>query len=113
MATSKVLPFPKNTAKKQKGAPEKLSQQLLQELTKDEGYRKFADTTEVYKKVGESIARVRKKKKISSAELAKRINKPEKAIHRMEKGEYKQYTLKLLLEISAALNSKLQISLDE
>jgi ribosome-binding protein aMBF1 (putative translation factor) len=113
MAQSKVLNFPKKASKKAKVNPEKLSQDLLQELTKDEGYRKFADSSQVTKGIGEAISRVRKRKKMSAAELAKRIGKTEKVVNRMERGEHKQYTMKQLLEIAGALNAKLKITLEE
>ena len=85
----------------------------MQELTKDEAYRKFADTTEAGKRIGEAITRLRKRKKLSTAELAKRIQKPEKVISRMERGEYKQYTMQLLLDIARALHAKLLIDFVE
>jgi len=115
MANSRVLKFPekKTSAKKTKpGAKEKLSQELLRELTKDEAYREFASAEHVYKEIGGSIARVRKAKKISVPDLAKKIGKSEKIILRMERGEYKQYTQKLLLQLASALNAKLKISFE-
>jgi len=112
MATSRLLKFPENKipAKKGKSDPkEKLSKELLQELQKDDAYREFASAEQVYKQIGESLARVRKAKKMSLAHLAQKVGKSEKIILRMEKGEYKQYTLKLLLQLAHVTNSKLQI----
>jgi ribosome-binding protein aMBF1 (putative translation factor) len=112
MANSRVLKFPekKESAKKGKADPrEKLSKELLQELTKDEAYREFASAEEVYKLIGESIAKLRKAKKVTVADLAKKVGKSEKIILRMEKGEYKQYTMKLLLQLATALKAKLRI----
>ena len=114
MATERVIKFPakKNSAKKGKADPrEKLSNELLQELKKDEAYREFSSAEEVYKQVGESLARIRKARKISVADFSKKIGKSEKIITRMEKGEYKQYTMKLLLQIAHVLNAKLRIDL--
>jgi len=112
MATSRILKFPekKNAEKKTKPDPsDKLSKALLQELTKDEAYREFASAEKVYKEIGETIAKVRKAKKISVADFGKKIGKSEKIIQRMEKGEYKQYTMKLLLQIAQATASSLRI----
>jgi ribosome-binding protein aMBF1 (putative translation factor) len=112
MATSRVLKFPEKKASEKKGKPDpsaKLSNALLQELTKDDAYREFASAEKVYKEIGETIAKVRKAKKISVSDLAKKIGKSEKIILRMEKGEYKQYTMKLLLQIATATGSKLRI----
>lgn len=91
---------------------EKLSKELLQELNKDDAYREFSMTEEVYKQIGESIARARKTKKMNVPDFSKKIGKSDKIIARMEKGEYKQYTMKLLLQIAHALNAKLRITLD-
>lgn len=112
MANSRILKFPekKETGKKGKSDPrEKLSKELLQELQKDDSYREFASAEEVYKLIGETLAKVRKAKKISVADLAKKVGKSEKIILRMEKGEYKQYTMKLLLQLANALKAKLRI----
>ncbi|MCI0412450.1 helix-turn-helix domain-containing protein [bacterium] len=114
MATSRIIKFPekekKETGKKGKPDPrEKLSKELLQELQKDEAYREFASAEEVYKLIGESLGKVRKAKKMSVADLAQKVGKSEKIILRMEKGEYKQYTMKLLLQLAHALKAKLRI----
>ena len=112
MATSRVLNFPekKSSAKKTKpDLKEKLSQELLRELTKEDAYREFASAEKVYKEIGESLARARKAKKMSIADLAKKIGKSESVILRMEKGEYKQYTQKLLLQLANAIGCKLRI----
>jgi ribosome-binding protein aMBF1 (putative translation factor) len=112
MASTRVIKFPekKGSAKKGKPAPsEKLSNELLQELKKDEAYREFSSAEEVYKQIGETLSRLRKAKKMSPADLAKKVGKSEKIIARMEKGEYKQYTMKLLLQLALALNAKLRI----
>jgi ribosome-binding protein aMBF1 (putative translation factor) len=115
MANSRILKFPEKKESAKKGKPdprEKLSKELLQELTKDEAYREFASSEEVYKIIGESLAKVRKAKKVSFGDLAKKVGKSEKIILRMEKGEYKQYTMKLLLQLAHALKAKLRIQFE-
>jgi ribosome-binding protein aMBF1 (putative translation factor) len=115
MANSRVLNFPQkktSTKKAKAGAKEKLSQELLRELTKDEAYREFASAEAVYKEIGASLSRIRKAKKLSVADLARKVGKSEKVILRMERGEYKQYTQKLLLQLASVLNAKLKISFD-
>jgi ribosome-binding protein aMBF1 (putative translation factor) len=115
MASNRVISFPekKKASKKAKADPrEKLSKELLQELKKDDAYREFSSAEEVYKEIGESIGQARKARKMSVADFASRIGKSDKIIARMEKGEYKQYTMKLLLQIAHALNSKLRVHLD-
>ena len=115
MASTRVIKFPEKKSSTKKGKPdprEKLSNELLQELKKDEAYREFSYGEEVYKQIGESVARIRKAKKMSSADLAKKVGKSEKIIARMEKGQYKQYTMKLLLQLALALNAKLRIQFE-
>ena len=112
MANSRVLNFPEKSKKQKSGAKEKLSQDLLRELTKDEAYRDFASAEQVYKDIGSSIARIRKARKMNVADLAKKIGKSDKIVMRMERGEYKQYTQKLLFQLASALNAKLKITLE-
>ena len=114
MANSRVLSFPeKKGSAKKKGAPtEKLSAELLQELKKDDAYREFSSAEEVYKQIGESLVKIRKARKMSVADFAKKIGKSESIVNRMDKGEYKQYTMKLLLQMAHVLNAKLRIQLD-
>ncbi|PWT88128.1 MAG: hypothetical protein C5B54_11110 [Acidobacteria bacterium] len=88
-----------------------LGKKLVSELRKEPGYRSFDDAHELQKNIGAEIARVRKARRMSVAELAKRIGKKQQAVQRMEKGDYKQYTYKLLLEIAGALDSKITFKL--
>ena len=115
MAANRVITFSdkKGPAKKGKTDPrEKLSNELLQELKKDEAYREFSSAEEVYKELGQSIGRIRKAKKMSIGDFSKRIGKSDKIIARIEKGEYKQYTMKMILQIAHVLNAKLRITLE-
>ena len=89
-------------------AKEKLSRELLREVRKDPEFRKVSDQQQLAKDVGAEVARIRKKKRMSEQELAEKIGRTAKIVKRMEKGEFKQYTLKMLLEIAAATNARLQ-----
>ena len=60
---------------------EKLSRELLREIRKNPEFR----------------------------EVNEKIGKDKKVIRRMEKGEYKQYTVKLLLQIAKATNTALRV----
>jgi ribosome-binding protein aMBF1 (putative translation factor) len=115
MAANRVISFPEKKGKVKKGKAdprEKLSAELLQELKKDDAYREFSSAEEVYKQLGQAIGRIRKARKMSAADFSKQIGKSETIIARMEKGEYKQYTMKLLLHIAHILNAKLRITLE-
>ena len=87
---------------------EKLSRDLLREIRKDPEYRKVSNQQQLAKDVGAEVARIRKKKRLSEQELGEKIGRNAKVIKRMEKGEFKQYTLKMLLEIAEATNTSLQ-----
>jgi ribosome-binding protein aMBF1 (putative translation factor) len=87
---------------------DKLSRELLREVRKDPEFRKISDQQELAKDVGAEIARIRKKKRMSEQELAEKIGRTSKVIRRMEKGEFKQYTLKMLIQIAQATNTRLQ-----
>jgi ribosome-binding protein aMBF1 (putative translation factor) len=52
---------------------------------------------------------VRKARKLSEDEFAQRIKKKPQDVRRMEKGEYKQYTLKTVLDIARAVNKQIKI----
>jgi ribosome-binding protein aMBF1 (putative translation factor) len=86
-----------------------VSLKLVQELRKDPGYRDFSDRNEFFKSVGTEIARIRKAKKMTSEELASKIGKATTAVSRMERGEFKSYTVKLLLDIAVATKTKLRL----
>ncbi len=112
MANTRVLKFPEKKGSSKKGKPdarEKLSKELLQELKKDEAYREFSSSEEVYKQIGDSLSRIRKARKMSVVDLAQKVGKSEKIIARMEKGEYKQFTMKFILQLAHVLNAKLRI----
>lgn len=113
MANSKVVPFPskKGTKRKSRQSQENISRKLLQELTRDEAYRRFSETEDFYKRIGNAVANARKRRKLSVAHLANQIGKSEKIVLRMEKGEYRQYTVKLLLQLAAATNTQILIDL--
>ena len=60
--------------------------------------------------VGEQIAELRHKAKISQLELAKKAQTSRTAIARYESGNYKNYNVNTLAKIAGALHKKLNIS---
>lgn len=88
---------------------EELSRELLKVLRSDDAYRQFSETQEFQKHVGQEITKLRKKKKLSPREFAEKIGKKESDISKMERGEFKQYTLKLLLKIAEATSSHIKL----
>jgi ribosome-binding protein aMBF1 (putative translation factor) len=88
---------------------EELSRELLKVLRTDRAYRQFTAAHGLQKQAGEEIARIRKRRKLTARDLAIRIGRKEQDIARMERGEFKQYTLKLLLQIADATDSGIRI----
>ena len=60
--------------------------------------------------IGEQIAQIRHKAKMSQAELAKRVYTSRTAIARYESGNYNRFNVGTLVRIAKALHKKLKIS---
>ncbi|MDP3732763.1 MAG: helix-turn-helix transcriptional regulator [Candidatus Omnitrophota bacterium] len=60
--------------------------------------------------VGEQIAQLRHKAKMSQLELAKRVDTSRTAIARYESGDYDRYNVGTLMRIARALHKRLKIS---
>lgn len=92
---------------------DKISRELLKEIRKNPEFREVNDQLRFAQDTGAEIARIRKRKRLTEEEFGERIGKDKKVIRRMEKGEYKQYTVKLLLQIAQATNSSLRVEFAE
>jgi len=84
--------------------------QLKKELLKDKAVKKIYDDLGPEYALIESIIRKRIEKKLTQAQLAKKLGTKQSAISRLEQGTYNP-SLKFLKKVSSALNSKLQISI--
>ena len=60
--------------------------------------------------IGEQIARLRNKAKMSQLELAKKVSTSRTAIARYESGDYNRYNVGTLARIASALHKRLKIS---
>lgn len=60
--------------------------------------------------IGEQIAELRHKKKMSQLELAKKVRTSRTAIARYESGDYENYNISTLARIAKALHKTLRIS---
>jgi len=60
--------------------------------------------------VGEQIAQLRHKAKMSQLELAKKVDTSRTAIARYESGNYDRYNVGTLMRIAKALHKRLKIS---
>ncbi|HEY7162334.1 MAG TPA: helix-turn-helix transcriptional regulator [Acidobacteriota bacterium] len=88
---------------------EELTREFLNERLKDPTYQRHYREEQMRSYVGKAIAALRKKKKLSPEEFAKKIGVKTEALNRMEKGEYGRYTLKSLIEIAQATDAYLHI----
>jgi DNA-binding transcriptional regulator YiaG len=91
---------------------EALTQEFLKERLKDPEYQKHYREEKLRQHLGESISALRKKKKMSVDEFAKKIGTSAQNVTRMEKGEYGRYTLKSLLDIAQATDTYIHINFD-
>ncbi len=60
--------------------------------------------------IGEQIAELRHKAKMSQLELAKKVNTSRTAIARYESGQYESFNIKTLARIAKAFHKNLKIS---
>jgi DNA-binding transcriptional regulator YiaG len=91
---------------------EELTREFLNERLKDPTYQRHYREEQMRVFLGKSIAALRKKKKMSPEEFARKLGIKTEALNRMEKGEYGRYTLKSLLDIAQATDTYLQINFE-
>ncbi len=60
--------------------------------------------------IGETIAKLRHKNKLTQLELAKKVKTSRTAIARYESGEYENYNIVTLQKIAQALGTELNVS---
>ncbi|HKZ72130.1 MAG TPA: helix-turn-helix transcriptional regulator [Nitrospirota bacterium] len=81
------------------------------EQMKDPEFKKAWDDLEPEFELLGSMIKVRERKKISQAELAKRLGTKQSAISRLERGAFSKATVETLKKIADALDSTLVIKL--
>jgi len=73
-------------------------------------FKAVYDEVSAQMNVGEQIAQLRHKAKMSQLELAKRVDTSRTAIARYENGDYNRYNVGTLMRIARALHKRLKIS---
>lgn len=73
-------------------------------------FKAVYDEVSAQMNVGEQIAQLRHKAKMSQLELAKRVDTSRTAIARYESGDYDRYNVGTLMRIARALHKRLKIS---
>ena len=73
-------------------------------------FKAVYDEVSAQMRIGEQIAQLRHKAKMSQLELAKRVATSRTAIARYESGDYDRYNVGTLMRIARALHKRLKIS---
>jgi len=84
-------------------------QEYLKEELKDASFKKYFDKYSIQLNIGYQIFKLRKKKKMSQALLAKRIGTKQSNIARMEAGE-QNFSINTLQKIAQVFNKDLKVS---
>ncbi|HET6267229.1 MAG TPA: helix-turn-helix transcriptional regulator [Acidobacteriota bacterium] len=87
----------------------KVAVNFLNERLKDPAFRKHYRSEQMVREAGEEIARIRKEHRWSVEEMAQRIGVKPADVSRMERGEFRRYTLKLLQDIALATDLQLRV----
>ncbi len=84
-------------------------QEYLKEQLKDPKFKKYFDKYSIQLNIGYQIFKLRKKKKMSQATLAKKIGTKQSNIARMEAGD-QNFSINMLQKIAQVFNKDLKIS---
>jgi len=84
-------------------------QEYLKEQLKDPKFKKYFDKYSIQLNIGYQIFKLRKKKKMSQAALAKKIGTKQSNIARMEAGD-QNFSINTLQKIAQVFNKDLKIS---
>ncbi len=85
--------------------------EYITEQIKNPSFKKAWDDLEPEFELLGSMIKARERKKISQAELAKRLGTKQSAISRLERGAFSKATVETLKKIADALDSRLVIKL--
>ena len=84
---------------------------LLSENLKNEEFKTEYSKLEEEFTIAKEVIKLRKKMKMTQAELAKKAGTSQPAIARLESGEYRNISLSFINRIAEALNAKPEIHL--
>jgi transcriptional regulator with XRE-family HTH domain len=83
---------------------------IFSKKMEDAKFKAVYDEVSARMSVGEQIAELRHKAKMSQLELAKKVHTSRTAITRYESGDYNNYNVGTLTRIARALHKRLKIS---
>lgn len=87
-----------------------MKKSIFDKKMKNPKFKAVYDEVSAEMNIGEQIAQLRHKVKISQLELAKRVDTSRTAIARYESGDYNGYNVGTLMRIARALHKRLKIS---
>jgi DNA-binding XRE family transcriptional regulator len=91
--------------------PESVSQHIEEEFKKDRDFRKAYSEEATRLQIGYKIAQLRKLRRLTQAELARRIATTQQTISRLEDSKNYKININTLVRIAAALRARLDIDL--
>jgi ribosome-binding protein aMBF1 (putative translation factor) len=92
-------------------AAKAVSQHIEEEFRKSPEFRKSYEEEVARLNIGYKIARLRQMRRLSQAELAKKVRTTQQVISRLEDLKKSGVNVKTLVRIASALNAKLSIDL--
>ncbi|PIP18616.1 MAG: transcriptional regulator [Candidatus Omnitrophica bacterium CG08_land_8_20_14_0_20_41_16] len=87
-----------------------MKKSIFDKKMEDPKFKTVYDEVSTEMNIGEQIAQIRHKAKMSQLELAKKVYTSRTAIVRYESGDYNRYNVGTLMRIAKALHKKLKIS---
>ena len=87
-----------------------MQKSIFDKKMEDPKFKAIYDEVATQLSIGEQIAELRHKAKMSQLELAKKVKTSRTAIIRYESGEYESFNVKTLAKIARAFHKNLKIS---
>lgn len=87
-----------------------MKKSIFEKKMSDPKFKAIYEEIKTILSIGETIAELRHKRKMTQLELAKKASTSRSAIAKYESGKYSRYNLSTLTRIAKALNTDLKIS---
>ena len=87
----------------------KTHKEVLKSLLRSEGFRKGYEEELEKLRIADSLIKLREKRGLTQAELARRMGVTQPFIAKLEAGETHNFSLETLVKLASALNSELEI----
>lgn len=87
-----------------------LRQRIKKDLKNPE-FKKAFDVEEIYATIAIQIAKNRERRKLTQAQLARKMNTTQQTVSRLEDLDNKSYSIDTLIKAARALDKKLQVTL--